>query len=86
MGWGIGVACHIVSVIWPSSSSQTSGSFASLTDEQQMILGQIVQANPGQKLLAIRDVRDRLGLGLKEAKDAVDLYEKLHPEATRLRS
>jgi ribosomal protein L7/L12 len=34
----------------------------------------------GDKIAAIKVVRERYGLGLKEAKDAVDRYVAAHPE------
>jgi DNA-binding transcriptional MerR regulator len=35
----------------------------------------------GNKIEAIRRLREQTGLGLKESKDAVDAYRLLHPEA-----
>jgi hypothetical protein len=35
----------------------------------------------GHKIEAIRLVRDQTGMGLKEAKDAVDAYERTHPKS-----
>ena len=34
----------------------------------------------GNKIEAIRRMREQTGLGLKEAKDAVELYRQLHPQ------
>ncbi|WP_158290222.1 ribosomal protein L7/L12 [Ramlibacter sp. WS9] len=38
----------------------------------------------GQTIEAIRLVREQTGLGLKEAKDAVDAYESSHPRVSNL--
>ena len=35
----------------------------------------------GHKIEAIKLVREQTGMGLKEAKDAVDAYERTHPKA-----
>jgi len=34
----------------------------------------------GHKIEAVRLVREQTGMGLKEAKDAVDAYERSHPK------
>lgn len=89
LGWGIGLACHIASVFW-SSSDEEDRSFREwranwerrpLTMEECHILDEFVPHHPGQKLLAIKELRDRLGIGLREAKDAVDQYAELNPAA-----
>ncbi len=38
----------------------------------------------GSKIEAIRLMREQTGLGLKEAKDAVDAYRSSHPDAGEL--
>jgi len=50
-------------------------------DVIKSILGTV---DPDAKLAVIKELRERSGLGLKEAKDAVDDYYRRHPEAVNL--
>ncbi|MGV3615923.1 MAG: 2TM domain-containing protein [Fimbriimonas sp.] len=87
LGWGIGVACHVASVFWSSADDEAKAfrewkakrTVAPLSDEQRRVLDEIALSGTPGTLHAIKDLRDRLGLGLREAKDAVDQYEEIHP-------
>jgi hypothetical protein len=52
-----------------------------LSDEHRRALDEIFTRFPGQKLQAVREMRDRFNLGLREAKDVVDRYDELYPNA-----
>jgi hypothetical protein len=52
-----------------------------LSDEYRRALDEIFTRFPGQKLQAVREMRDRFGLDLREAKDVVDRYDELYPNA-----
>lgn len=87
LGWGIGIACHIASVFWSSADDEAktyrewkaSHEHEPLSLTQRQILDEIAPKYRGQKLMAIKELRDRTGVGLREAKEAVDLYDATHP-------
>jgi cation transport ATPase len=76
--WSIILASQFANVFWPGlNSGARTKAWAALNEGQRQILGEIVRAYPQQKLQAISEVRNRLGLGLREAMDAVDHYESI---------
>ena len=89
LGWGIGLACHVVSVFWTGANEAGSSSRGEwlvnqpLTNEQREFLDECAAKYPGQKLMWIKEFRDRYGLGLRESKDIVDQYSIAHPPAFR---
>lgn len=89
LGWGIGLACHIASVFWSSTDDEaksfrewsSSRQPPTLTMEQREFLDECAAKYPGQKLMVIKEFRDRFGYGLRESKDVVDHYAATHPKA-----
>jgi len=51
------------------------------SSEPDLPAAAIAAMRTGNKIEAIKTVRAELGLGLKEAKDAVEAYERAHPSA-----
>lgn len=89
LGWGIGLACHIASVFWSSADDEAktfrewkaTHQRTPLTAEQRHVLDEFTLNGPTGQLLAIKELRERLGLGLREAKDATDRYAEANPDA-----
>lgn len=49
---------------------------------EQMIISILGTTDPEAKLTVVKELRERSGIDLKEAKDAVDDYYRRHPEIT----
>lgn len=89
LGWGIGVACHVASVFWSSSDAEAKAfqewkatrETAVLTDEQRILLDEFTRNGPTGQLMAIKELRDQLGLDLKHAKDVTERYAVVNPNA-----
>jgi hypothetical protein len=85
LGWGIGLACHIVSVFWSNADDAESShkwpEGRTLTIEQREFLDECAAKYPGQKLMMIKEFQERYGLGLRESKDVVDHYWTANPRA-----
>jgi ribosomal protein L7/L12 len=48
-----------------------------INNEQNLDASFFTNLKAGQKLMAIKIVREQFGLGLREAKEAVDAFQKL---------
>ena len=91
LAWGMFVVFHIVSVLFPSHEQREKGfrewkakqKVLELTDRHRETLDEIALAEPKGKIEAIKELRERLSLGLKDAKDLVDQYETEHPGVFR---
>ncbi len=55
---------------------------ASKKTSEDLIKSILGTVDPNAKLTVVKELRERSGLGLKEAKDAVDDYYRRHPETT----
>ena len=55
-----------------------------MSEDQPLSEAVIAAIQQGRKIEAIKLFRQETGLGLQEAKDAVEAYERLHPSTVRL--
>lgn len=83
-GWGIGVVSDFFSAFfghsdreferWKRKRARRSARLSGVEPTVEAFLDALGPELPGQKLQTIKDVRERFGLDLVEAKDAVDGY------------
>jgi hypothetical protein len=86
LGWGIGLLAHAASFLFPGGQDhQTefkkwqSAQRNELTEEEKLVLNDIVIGGAPGKINAIKELRERLNLSLVEAKQVADRYEAENP-------
>ena len=82
-GLGLKEAKDIVDAQLAGAPSSLPASSFEQTMPAGALASNVIEAlRRGNKIEAIRLVREQTGLGLKEAKDAVDAYESTHPKTS----
>jgi ribosomal protein L7/L12 len=83
-GLGLKEAKALVDAHLAGAPSSLASSFEKALPAGGLTSTAIEALQRGSKIDAIRLVREQTGLGLKEAKDAVEAYESSHPRAGNL--
>ncbi|WP_158409118.1 2TM domain-containing protein [Fimbriimonas ginsengisoli] len=98
IGWGIGIAFHIHETFAKGSEdyeeefqkwrtkrglSRTTGSVTPAHQALEQPLENILLRDNLTKIEAIKRLREETGSTLKDAKDAVEMYERIHPGSIR---
>ena len=82
-GLGLKEAKDIVDAQLAGAPSSLPASSFEQTMPAGALAANVIDAlHRGNKIEAVRLVRDQTGMGLKEAKDAVDAYERTHPKTS----
>ena len=82
-GLGLKEAKDIVDAQLAGAPSSLPASSFEQTMPAGALAANVIEAlRRGNKIEAVRLVREQTGLGLKEAKDAVDAYEHSHPKTS----
>lgn len=89
LGWGIGVATDFLQTFfnrdetkfqrWKNRRHRKSMGSAKMADRAAPVLDEITASGDVTKIDAIKTLRDRLQLDLRDAKDMADNYERQHP-------
>jgi hypothetical protein len=66
----------------PTPSPAPASAFEQTMPADALSANVIEALNRGHKIEAVRLVREQTGMGLKEAKDTVDAYERTHPKTS----